>query len=515
VAVPEDVMAPGSGGGAPRRRAAGRAARWISVLLLLAACGSEPDPDAADSAGAGGPSAAGDAAVPILPGHLGERFRGDLPEMRERRVVRALVSWSRTDFSVEMGEPHGLQVELLQQLETFLNRGTSRGQPRLRVVYVPVTFDDLLPALLEGRGDLAAAFLTVTREREQQVAFASGRGLEVNEVVVAHAEGDVPGSLDDLAGRSVFVMRGSSYAEHLRELSRKLVARGLRPIEIELAPARVVTEDILDMVNSGSKKLTVADDFRAELWARVMPRLRVPDDLVLHDGGHVGWAVRPGNPELLAALTRFMRKVDKGTLVGNVLFQRYYEDTRWIENPLDDEEIGKLETYAPLFRKYGDRYDLDPRALAAQAYQESGLDHDRTSRAGAVGLMQLLPRTAADPNVGIGDIHDVEQNVHAGARYMAFLRDRYFSDPEISEVDQLAFAWAAYNAGPATLRRARRRAEAMGLDPNRWFGNTEHAVRDLVGREPVRYVANIYKYYVAYQLADELGRELWVTHNAP
>ena len=205
-------------------------------------------------------------------------------------------------------------------------------------------------------------------------------------------------------------------------------------------------------------------------------------------------------------------QLGKGSLIGNVLFQRYYEDTRWIDNPLDDAEREKLEEYVGLFKKYGERYGFDWRAIAAQAYQESGLDHTKTSRRGAVGLMQVLPSTARDARVEIDDVSDLESNVHAGVKYLAFLRDAYFAGPELSEEDRVAFAWAAYNAGPTNVRRMRARARTMGLDPNRWFHHTEHAALTTVGREPVRYVANVYKYYVAYQLAGDLwdGKRDWL-----
>lgn len=472
---------------------------WLTglALALCLGCGeSEPQAPAQQP--------------PVLPTHVARPFTGDLPAMRERHLVRALVSYSKTDFFLAGGRPHGLQAELLRRLEKFLNRGGSQSQPRVRVAYVPVRFEELLPALLEGRGDLAAAFLTPTPEREKRLAFASGHGLLVNEVVVTRAGLDHIASLEDLAGRRVYVMRGSSYAEHLREVDHKLRARGLLPIEIVEADPRFVTEDILEMVNAGSVDMTVADDFRARLWAQVLPEIAVREDLAVHEGGHVGWAVRPDNPELQAALEEYLRGVDRGSLVGNVLFQRYYEDTSWAKDPTSEAERQKLARYAGLFRKYGERYGFDWRALAAQAYQESGLDHGRRSRAGAVGLMQLLPRTAADPVVGIPDVSDVDANVHAGAKYLAFLRDHYFSSPEIGDDDRLAFAWAAYNAGPATLARVRARTEAMKLDPDRWFGNAEHAALALVGREPVRYVANIYKYYVAYRLMSDLRGDVWL-----
>jgi membrane-bound lytic murein transglycosylase MltF len=156
-----------------------------------------------------------------------------------------------------------------------------------------------------------------------------------------------------------------------------------------------------------------------------------------------------------------------------------------------------------LFDKYGQRYGFDTWALAGQAYQESGLDNRKKSHRGAVGIMQVLPSTAADKNVNIKNVNQLENNIHAAAKYLAFLRERYFSDPAITPENQLAFTWAAYNAGPAKVRKMRAQAEKMGLDPDVWFLNVELAASKLVGREPVRYVAHVYKYYVAYKLAAE------------
>jgi membrane-bound lytic murein transglycosylase MltF len=136
----------------------------------------------------------------------------------------------------------------------------------------------------------------------------------------------------------------------------------------------------------------------------------------------------------------------------------------------------------------------------AQAYQESGLDQSKRSPEGAIGVMQILPATAADRNVAIDDIHLLEPNIHAGVKYLRFLRDRYFDEPGIADLDRLLFAFAAYNAGPRNVARARTRATRSGFDPDIWFNNVEIAAGRAISREPVTYVRNIYKYYVAYRL---------------
>jgi membrane-bound lytic murein transglycosylase MltF len=116
-----------------------------------------------------------------------------------------------------------------------------------------------------------------------------------------------------------------------------------------------------------------------------------------------------------------------------------------------------------------------------------------------VGIMQILPSTAAGPAVDIADVSTAENNIHAGVKYLAHLRDAYFNDPEIEREERVDFTFAAYNAGPARINSLRRRAAKEGLDPNRWNRNVEYVARKVIGRETDQYVANIHMYYVAYQ----------------
>jgi membrane-bound lytic murein transglycosylase MltF len=151
-----------------------------------------------------------------------------------------------------------------------------------------------------------------------------------------------------------------------------------------------------------------------------------------------------------------------------------------------------------LFEKYGPRYGFDAVMLAAQGYQESRLDQSARSHVGAIGIMQIMPATGAE--LGVGDIKLAESNVHAGAKYMDRLMTQYFQDAKFSEADRTLFGFAAYNAGPGNIAKARREAAKRGLDSNRWFNHVEVVVAEKIGREPTTYVRNIYKYYVAYTL---------------
>jgi membrane-bound lytic murein transglycosylase MltF len=197
-----------------------------------------------------------------------------------------------------------------------------------------------------------------------------------------------------------------------------------------------------------------------------------------------------------------MREHKKGTLLGNIYFERYWVKNDWINNPLevvDPEEYGRKVV---LFRKYGKEYGFDHMLLMAVAYHESGLDNACVNDSGAVGIMQVMPSTACDPSVGIDDVTGIDNNIRAGAKYLAFLRDTYFSDEGLLESERVRFTLAAYNAGPGRVIEARRLADEMGLDGDVWFRNVEFAMLRLVGRQPVEYVSNINKYYIIFSMQD-------------
>ena len=156
-----------------------------------------------------------------------------------------------------------------------------------------------------------------------------------------------------------------------------------------------------------------------------------------------------------------------------------------------------------LLKKYADRYEFDYLMTKAVAFQESQLDHTKRSPCGAVGIMQLLPETAADKNVAIPNIENLEDNVHAGHRYLRFIQDRYFNAAEIDNLNKNLLTFAAYNAGPKKVLNLRNEAQKRGLDPNVWFNNVEVIAAEKIGRETVHYVSNIYKYYIAYKLSKE------------
>jgi membrane-bound lytic murein transglycosylase MltF len=172
------------------------------------------------------------------------------------------------------------------------------------------------------------------------------------------------------------------------------------------------------------------------------------------------------------------------------------------------EDMRRFQETIELFKKYGNRYQFDPLMLAAQGYQESQLNQQAKSHVGAIGVMQVMPRTGKE--LKVGDIRITEPNIHAGTKFLDQLMTRYFSDAHFSEGNRPLFAFASYNAGPGNNAKMRKLATQRGLNSDKWFNNVEIVVAEKIGQETTTYVRNIYKYYVAYRLtleAEEAARK--------
>jgi len=238
-----------------------------------------------------------------------------------------------------------------------------------------------------------------------------------------------------------------------------------------------------------------------DLIREAAQKYKVREDLVLREEGQTGWAVRKDSPKLVEALATFDRTVIKkhGLLRSNLA--KYHRRVKQIRNNTADEEWKRFQATVKLFERYGARYHFDPLMLVAQGYQESRLRQDARSHVGAIGVMQIMPETGKE--LDVGDIHQIEPNIHAGAKYMNRLMTRYFADASFSEEERTLFAFASYNAGPGNIIKMRAEAAKQGLDQDKWFDNVEIVTGRRIGMETTTYVRNILKYYVAYKLTVE------------
>ncbi len=474
-----------------------RAALWSALVLAPVAALLPARPLAADP---------GDAAEDPLGGHAAQTYTADLETVLERRFLRVLTSHNSFDYYIHGGRRAGYQYEMVRAFTHHLNEkyGKDPGDPAIQFELLPVRSDQLIPLLRAGYADMIAARLTITHERAEQVAF-SRPYRRVDELLVAHDEAPVVDSADDLTGRSVAVRPSSSYYESLLRESERLRGEGRAAIRIVQVDEALETEAILALVAEGHFAYTVADSMVAETGVAVFSGLRIEPGVKLREGGQLAWAAHPSASALVEEMNAFLARYRHGSLLGNVGVKRYFEDHHGLRSRLGEGGgASGLSPYDTHFRRFAERYGFDWRLLAAVAYQESRFDQTARNRWGATGLFQLKPATAREPYIDIPEIageHNAENNVHAGARYLAWIKGRYFDPVEgMRERDRIRMALAAYNAGPRTLINARRRAERMGLDPARWFRHVELALLSMNRSEPVKYVSEINQRYLSYVL---------------
>jgi membrane-bound lytic murein transglycosylase MltF len=430
---------------------------------------------------------------------------GDFDAMRKRRLIRVLVVFNRTNYFIDNGTQHGITYDAFKLFEKQINKKYRTGNLKIHVAFGPAPRRELEPALLDGRGDIVAANITVTPERLKKVDFSNPVANNVSEIVVSGPGSEPISAIGDLSGREVFVRKGSIYHESLEKLNADLAKRGKAPVKLRFAPDNLEDEDLLEMTSAGLVPYVVVDDFLARFWAGVLPGLKLHPDIALRTGAQIAWAIRKDCPLLKAELNAFLARYPERSATRNILLQRYLKSTKFVKNAASGSERKKFQEMVRIFRKYSEKYDMDYLLMAAQGYQESQLDQDVRSKGGAVGVMQLMPATAKE--LQVGDITKLEPNIHAGVKYMRFMIDQYFANEPMDRLNKGLFAFASYNAGPNRIQALRREAAKRGLDPNTWFYNVEIVAAEEIGRETVTYVANIYKYYVAYKLLEEQEAE--------
>jgi len=474
--------------------------RFISALVLVV--GLNPAVEAVA------------AAVPVPGQSAGQQsfvyprvWKGDLDGMKKRRLVRMLVVYSKTFYFLDKARQRGATYEAGLELEKELNPSRKSRTRPIRVVFIPTRRDQLLPALAEGRGDIAAGNLTITPGREQTVDFTSPIVRNIDEILVTNRDAPAVKSVEELSGTSLFVRRSSSYFASLQTLNSRLAAQRKAPVKVVLADENLEDEDILEMVNAGLVTATIVDSHLAAFWRQIFTNITLHSEVVVRSAGTISWAIRKNSPKLKATLDAFIVKHGIGKPTGNTLFRRYLQDTSWARNATAASDMQRFGELAPYFRKYAQQYQFDWLLLIAMGYQESGLNQAIRSRAGAIGVMQMMPKTARSPSVNIRDIHLTEPNIHAGVKYLRVLVNEYFDDPGIDALNRQLFAFAAYNAGPTRMQQLRREAAARGLDANKWFDNVEVVAAKRIGRETVQFVSNVFKYYIAYKLSVERVEE--------
>jgi membrane-bound lytic murein transglycosylase MltF len=425
-------------------------------------------------------------------------FKGDWEAIFARGTMRIVVPYSRTLYFNDRGTQRGLTAEFIHEFEQWLKKKYRARSHPLTVLATPTTRDRLFTNLRDGYGEIAAGNLTITPERLKYFDFTLPIRENVSEIVVMNKADPALANLDELAGLEVHVRKTSSYYESLRGLNERFRQAGKAQMKLTLVPDELEDEDMIEMVAAGLLRVIVVDDWKAKLWAEILPNIQLRPALALRTGAKIGWALRKDTPQLKAVLDEFITQHLKGTQMGAIHLATYQRRFKAPHDATVAHEWKKFEDTIAFFAKYGEYYGFDHLMLAAQGYQESRLDQRARSRAGAIGIMQIMPATGKE--LGVGDIKKAEHNVHGGTKYMRVLFDRYFRDADFDEQNRTLFAFASYNAGPSRIAKIRDEAKNYRLDPNKWFNNVEIVASKRIGQETVHYVRNIYKYYTAYRL---------------
>ena len=437
------------------------------------------------------------------------RYLDDFEVIKKRRVLRVLLRNNAASYFLYRGELMGFEYELAREFADYHGL-------RLEVV-VPPSHREMTTWLLEGRADIALGFIEPSsRQRSLGIGFSRPYHYARQHIVVQKE--DTAKTLQDLDNRTLFVRHHSSYWERLSGLQR----RGAR-FQLRATDNNIETEQLIKMVSRGKYKATMAGEHLLDIeLANGVP---VRSAYVLDETAAHAVAMRKRNTQLKQALDAFVKKVYRSEFY-NVTYTKYFKSRRSMQRlargRMVDPLRGQISPYDQLVRKYAERYGFDWRLVTAQMYQESRFNPKAKSQVGARGLMQLMPRTAKA--MGVKNSSDPANNIKGGIKYLDWLRDRFDSNLPISE--RLWFTLAAYNAGAGHVHDARRLAQQMGYDPDRWFDHTEEAMLLLAkkeyarkarygyvnGREPVNYVRDIRQRFEAYV---ELGRENTTAYHVP
>jgi len=423
-----------------------------------------------------------------------DAYAADLEEIKKRQVLRVLTRNSGTTFFLYKGEQLGFDYELAREFAKNLD-------VRLEII-VPPSREALFQYLEAGKGDLIAAGVTRTSEREQEYAFSAPYQF-VNELLIVPATDTSTQGLADLKGKKISVRKSSSYYQTLSSLKDEL------GFEIDVLPEDLETEDILARVGAGKIAATLADSNIVELELTYNDNIRSVGPV--GDLKEICWATRKDQPNLKAAADAFLKKLYKGVFY-NMTVTKYFKNAKQMRlatGKTRSDKAGQLSPYDDLARKHARAYEFDWRLVTSQMYQESRFDPNAKSWVGAKGLMQVMPRTAQE--LKVDDVIDPDKGVLAGVKLMA----RYsamFDSPDVKAKDRIRFALASYNCGPGHVKDARLLAKEMGLNPDKWFGNVEKAMLLLSKAEiakkarygycrcdePVKYVSQIQSRYDTY-----------------
>jgi membrane-bound lytic murein transglycosylase MltF len=430
----------------------------------------------------------------------GEVWMGTYDQMLERGLIRVAVPYDRTIYINDKGSPRGLAIEMARIYEAWLNaKNVGQGKNKVSIKLVPVARDELFTALGSGKADIVIGNLGIHQSLPSPNDFLLNHAFRLNREVLVSGPSSIPiTNSQDLSGQTVYGGPNTNFDATLQPLNKALKKAGKAPVNLLSPLGALDGEDLLEMVDAGLIPFVIISDWKAKLWQSIYKRMVIHDDIYSDDVGWVGSAVRSSNSDLNADLSAFYQTDAFKTALNAFHQQEYKDHAKGLKDPIEKSAWARFQSMLPLFDKYGVEYKIDPLFIASLGFQETLLNQNAVSQLGAVGVMQLMPATGNA--LGVGDIHLLEPNIHAGAVYMNQLLTKYFPDTNFTGNNRALFAVASYNIGPNNVAKARDLARQQGFDPDQWFGNVEFTAAEHMGYEPMIYVRNVYKYFISYEL---------------
>ncbi|MFK5879050.1 MAG: transporter substrate-binding domain-containing protein [Flavobacteriaceae bacterium] len=443
--------------------------------------------------------------------HSNPTIKRDLGAILKDGKLRVSTSYSSTSYFLYRGETLGFEYEMLSRFAKHLG-------VELEIV-VATDIDSLIPNLIVGKVDLMGHGLTITKNRQQQVAFSEPIYLTHQVLVQKKPENWRKMKLHeideylirdvvDLEGKTISVRAKTSYYERLKNLSEEIGAS----ITIEKLDGTLTTDEIIEMVADGQIEYTISDENLASLLAASYPILdvRVPVGLLQKSA----WAVRKNSPKLLSKLDSWLIDFKK-TADYNVIYKKYFKNKRSFRKRVKSDfyslKTNSISKYDDLVKKESEKLGWDWRLVSALIYQESQFEVHAKSWVGAGGLMQMMPATAKE--MGVKNRFDPEDNLAGGTKYLKVLFNRF--DKIIDEEQRIKFAMASYNCGYSHVLDAQKLAKENGLEYLKWDDNVAEMILALSspenynksfikygyvrGIEPYTYVKEIFERYTHYR----------------
>lgn len=436
--------------------------------------------------------------------HLSKQEFGDLDDLFERRYFKVLTNKNSLNYFLHKGVQRGFQYEMLRIFNKDLNKKfkLQKGKIKIQFEVIPVSKKDLIPMLIDGRGDIIASGLPPIVNQDERVALSKPYKIVKNVIVARKGV-----NLDSLSPEEI-ISPGIGSRDSIEEMLFSEMDSQISTNE-HLIPLHFEGEDneseelIMELVSLGKYDAAYIRSDYAELGVRAYKNLEIYDRQDTDDFG-ISWAVRSADQKLLNAINEFIPKIKKGSFLGNILSNKYFDELNLIRSEGIDVGKHEISKYDGLIKKYSEIYGLDWRLMTALCFQESRFKQDIKNEWGAIGLFQIKQSTADEPYINISEIEgpdNFENNIHAGIKYLHWIKKTYFDEYEgMSEKNKVRMAIASYNAGPNRIRRAIKKAEKLGLEHLKWFRNVEKVLIQMKRTEPVRYVSDINKRYVSYQL---------------